>query len=158
MAKVCNALGIDTWELSGAAGLNRSVMRFNPGPDRGHCIPLEPALSFVEGASNTVSIRNLLRSPNKLILDAEICCRTRARCLNERKIGERLENFNLGVAYKKDIDYMRESPALSVIDLLRSRGGGRSLFTMRLWPEVLSTTLTQSATASRFTIRPNMID
>jgi UDP-N-acetyl-D-glucosamine dehydrogenase len=125
MAKVCNALGIDTWEVVRAAATKPfGFMAFYPGPGiGGHCIPLDPHyLSWKARQhgfdSQFISLAEQVNSgmPKyvvKLVSDA----------LNDERTavnGSRI--LILGVAYKKDIDDMRESPALSVIDLLRSRG------------------------------------
>ena len=125
MAKVCNALGIDTWEVVRAAATKPfGFMAFYPGPGiGGHCIPLDPHyLSWKARQhgfdSQFISLAEQVNSgmPKyvvKLVSDA----------LNgERKAVNGSKILILGVAYKKDIDDMRESPALSVIDLLRARG------------------------------------
>jgi len=125
MAKVCNALGIDTWEVVRAAATKPfGFMAFYPGPGiGGHCIPLDPHyLSWKARQhgfdSQFISLAEQVNSgmPKyvvKLVADA---------LNNERKAMNGSKILILGVAYKKDIDDMRESPALSVIDLLRSKG------------------------------------
>ena len=125
MAKVCNALGIDTWEVVRAAATKPfGFMPFFPGPGiGGHCIPLDPHYlswkarqhgfdsQFITLAENINS--SMPRYVAGLVRDA----------LNDKeKSVKGAKILILGVAYKKDIDDMRESPALSVIDLLRSRG------------------------------------
>jgi UDP-N-acetyl-D-glucosamine dehydrogenase len=125
MAKVCNALGIDSWEVVRAAATKPfGFMPFYPGPGiGGHCIPLDPHYlswkarqhgfdsQFITLAENINS--SMPRYVAGLVRDA----------LNEQeKSVKGAKILILGVAYKKDIDDMRESPALSVIDLLRSRG------------------------------------
>ena len=125
MAKVCNALGIDSWEVVRAAATKPfGFMAFYPGPGiGGHCIPLDPHyLSWKARQhgfdSQFITLAEQINSSMPqyvagLVRDA----------LNEAEKsvkGSRI--LILGVAYKKDIDDMRESPALSVIDLLRSRG------------------------------------
>ena len=125
MAKVCNALGIDSWEVVRAAATKPfGFMPFYPGPGiGGHCIPLDPHYlswkarqhgfdsQFITLAENINS--SMPRYVAGLVRDA----------LNEQeKSVKGSKILILGVAYKKDIDDMRESPALSVIDLLRSRG------------------------------------
>ena len=155
MAKVCNALGIDTWEVVRAAATKPfGFMPFYPGPGiGGHCIPLDPHYlswkarqhgfdsQFITSAEQINS--SMPKYVAGLVRDA----------LNENEKsvkGSKILIF--GVAYKKDIDDMRESPALSVIDLLRSRGA-EVVYHDPFVPEVISTTLTRSATASRFIIR-----
>ncbi|MDQ6788308.1 MAG: nucleotide sugar dehydrogenase [Acidobacteriota bacterium] len=125
MAKVCNALGIDTWEVVRAAATKPfGFMAFYPGPGiGGHCIPLDPHyLSWKARQhgfdSQFISLAEQINSgmPKyvvKLVSDA---------LNNEKKAMNGSRVLILGVAYKKDIDDMRESPALSVIDLLRSKG------------------------------------
>jgi UDP-N-acetyl-D-glucosamine dehydrogenase len=125
MAKVCNALGIDTWEVVRAAATKPvGFMAFYPGPGiGGHCIPLDPHyLSWKARQhgfdSQFITLAEQINSgmPKyvaNLVRDA----------LNENeKSVKGAKVLILGVAYKKDIDDMRESPALSVIDLLRSQG------------------------------------
>ncbi len=125
MAKVCNALGIDTWEVVRAAATKPfGFMAFYPGPGiGGHCIPLDPHyLSWKARQhgfdSQFISLAEQVNSgmPKyvvKLVSDA---------LNNEKKSVNGSKVLILGVAYKKDIDDMRESPALSVIDLLRAKG------------------------------------
>ncbi len=125
MAKVCNALGIDTWEVVQAAATKPfGFMAFYPGPGiGGHCIPLDPHyLSWKARQhgfdSQFITLAEQINSgmPKyvaKLVADSLND--------NEKSIkGSKI--LILGVAYKKDIDDMRESPALSVIDLLRAKG------------------------------------
>jgi UDP-N-acetyl-D-glucosamine dehydrogenase len=125
MAKVCNALGIDTWEVVRAAATKPfGFMPFYPGPGiGGHCIPLDPHYLSWKARQHGFDSRfitlaeeinsSMPRYVAGLVRDA----------LNEaEKSVKGSKVLILGVAYKKDIDDMRESPALSVIDLLRSRG------------------------------------
>jgi len=125
MARLCNALGIDTWEVVRAAATKPfGFMPFFPGPGiGGHCIPLDPHYlswkarqhgfdsQFITLAEQVNS--GMPRYVAGLVRDA---LNDQQKSVNGSKI------LILGVAYKKDIDDMRESPALSVIDLLRARG------------------------------------
>jgi UDP-N-acetyl-D-glucosamine dehydrogenase len=125
MAKLCNALGIDTWEVVRAAATKPfGFMPFFPGPGiGGHCIPLDPHyLSWKARQhgfdSQFISLAEQVNStmPNYVV---EII----TNALNEdKKAVNGSTILILGVAYKKDIDDMRESPALSIIDLLRADG------------------------------------
>ncbi|MDO0822215.1 nucleotide sugar dehydrogenase [Desulfosporosinus nitroreducens] len=122
---LCDRMGIDIWEVVEAAGTKPfGIQTFYPGPGvGGHCIPIDPFYltwkareydfhtRFIELAGEInveVSyyvinkVVRALNSVNKSLKDAKI--------------------FVLGVAYKKDIDDMRESPALKIIELLRKQG------------------------------------
>ena len=125
MAKVCNALNIDTWEVVRAAATKPfGFMPFYPGPGiGGHCIPLDPHyLSWKARQhgfdSQFISLAEQINSgmPNYVIKLVSNALNNERKAVNGSKI------LILGVAYKKDIDDMRESPALSVIDLLRAKG------------------------------------
>lgn len=125
MAKVCNALGIDSWEVVSAAATKPfGFMPFYPGPGiGGHCIPLDPHyLSWKARQhgfdSQFISLAEQINStmPNYVVELASTALNDDKKAVNGSKI------LILGVAYKKDIDDMRESPALSIIDLLRADG------------------------------------
>jgi UDP-N-acetyl-D-glucosamine dehydrogenase len=125
MAKLCNALGIDTWEVVRAAATKPfGFMPFYPGPGiGGHCIPLDPHyLSWKARQhgfdSQFISLAEQINSgmPEYVVKLTQTALNKNKRALNGSKI------LVLGVAYKKDIDDMRESPALSIIDLLRAKG------------------------------------
>jgi UDP-N-acetyl-D-glucosamine dehydrogenase len=125
MAKLCNALGIDTWEVVRAAATKPfGFMPFYPGPGiGGHCIPLDPHyLSWKARQhgfdSKFISLAEQINStmPNYVVELASTALNEEKKAVNGSKV------LILGVAYKKDIDDMRESPALSIIDLLRADG------------------------------------
>jgi len=125
MAKLCNALGIDTWEVVRAAATKPfGFMPFYPGPGiGGHCIPLDPHyLSWKARQhgfdSQFISLAEQVNStmPNYVVELITNALNEHKKAVNGSKI------LILGVAYKKDIDDMRESPALSIIDLLRADG------------------------------------
>ncbi|MDQ3129247.1 MAG: nucleotide sugar dehydrogenase [Acidobacteriota bacterium] len=125
MAKVCNALGIDTWEVVRAAATKPfGFMPFYPGPGiGGHCIPLDPHYLSWKARQHGFDSRfiTLAEEINSSMPKYVAGLVRDALNENEKSIkGSKI--LILGVAYKKDIDDMRESPALSVIDLLRSRG------------------------------------
>ncbi|HEV7701713.1 MAG TPA: nucleotide sugar dehydrogenase [Pyrinomonadaceae bacterium] len=125
MAKVCHALGIDTWEVVNAAATKPfGFMPFYPGPGiGGHCIPLDPHyLSWKARQhgfdSKFISLAEQINSnmPAYVVELASTALNTDSKAVRGSKV------LILGVAYKKDIDDMRESPALSIIDLLRADG------------------------------------
>jgi len=125
MARLCNTLGIDTWEVVRAAATKPfGFMPFYPGPGiGGHCIPLDPHyLSWKARQhgfdSQFISLAEQINSgmPGYVVKLVSTALNNERKAVNGSKI------LVLGVAYKKDIDDMRESPALSIIDLLRARG------------------------------------
>ena len=125
MALMCNRLGVDVWEVIDAAATKPfGYMKFTPGPGLGgHCIPIDPlylswklrALNytarFIELASEINT--NMPRYVISLIQDG-----LNQQCKPLR--GSRV--LVLGVAYKPDVDDLRESPALDVIGLLEQKG------------------------------------
>ncbi len=125
MARLCNTLGIDTWEVVKAAATKPfGFMAFYPGPGiGGHCIPLDPHyLSWKARQhgfdSQFITLAEQINSnmPGYVVKLVQGSLNEVSKAVKGSKI------LILGVAYKKDIDDMRESPALSVIDLLRSKG------------------------------------
>lgn len=119
---LCDRMGLDVWEVVDAAGTKPfGIQTFYPGPGvGGHCIPIDPFYltwrarqfdfhtRFIElaGEINIQASYHVVdvvsRALNKV-----------GKCLNGSKI------LVLGVAYKKDISDVRESPALKIIELLR---------------------------------------
>lgn len=125
MAKVCHALNIDTWEVVRAAATKPfGFMPFYPGPGiGGHCIPLDPHYLSWKARQHGFDSQfiTLAEQINSGMPKYVVELVRSALNDNERSVkGARV--LILGVAYKKDIDDMRESPALSVIDLLRALG------------------------------------
>jgi len=125
MAIVCDKLGVDVWEVIEAAATKPfGFMKFTPGPGvGGHCIPLDP--HYLAWKMRTLNYRTRFIELAGEI-NAEMPEYWVARVvdrLNERgKAARGSDILVLGVAYKKDIDDVRESPALDVIRLLAQRG------------------------------------
>jgi len=125
LAIMCDHLGVDVWEVIDAAATKPfGFMKFTPGPGLGgHCIPIDPLYlswkmksfhynaRFIELASEINTnmprfavgkVQNALNDIGKAVRGSKVLV--------------------LGVAYKPDIDDMRESPALDVIHLLQQKG------------------------------------
>jgi UDP-N-acetyl-D-glucosamine dehydrogenase len=125
LALMCERLGVDVWEVIDAAATKPfGFMKFTPGPGLGgHCIPIDPlylswkmkALNynakFIELASEINT--NMPRYVVSRVLEA---LNDRSKPLKGSKI------LVLGVAYKPDIDDVRESPAFDVIALMKQKG------------------------------------
>lgn len=126
LAQACDRLGVDVWEVIDAAATKPfGFMRFTPGPGLGgHCIPLDP--HYLSWKMRTLAFRTRmieLASEINSEMPAFVVQKV-ADCLNDaRKPLKGSRVLVLGVAYKKDIDDLRESPALDVIRLLQERGG-----------------------------------
>ena len=131
VAIICEKLGVDVWEVIEAAATKPfGFMKFTPGPGLGgHCIPIDPhylswklkALDYdarfiqLAGEINTampVHVVDLVRN----------ALNTQQKALNGSNI------LIAGVAYKKNVNDVRESPALDVMRLLETDGAGISFY------------------------------
>lgn len=125
LAQACDKLDVNVWDVIDAAATKPfGFMKFTPGPGLGgHCIPLDPHyLSW--------KMRTLAYKTRMIELASEINAEMPAHVV--RKVADALNDETkpvrgsrilvLGVAYKRDIDDLRESPALEIIRLLQERG------------------------------------
>ena len=125
LAIVCDKLNVDVWEVIDAAATKPfGFMKFTPGPGiGGHCIPLDP--HYLAWKMRTLNYKtrfiDLASEINSQMPDWVV--NKVGSALNEvRKAVNGSRILVLGVAYKRDIDDVRESPALDVIRLLEERG------------------------------------
>ncbi len=125
IAIMCDKLGIDVWEVIDAAKTKPfGFMPFYPGPGLGgHCIPIDPLYlswrlksfnynaRFIELADeiNTNMPRYVITKISEALNDA-------AKPIRNSKV------LVMGVAYKRDVNDVRESPALDIIGLLQQQG------------------------------------
>jgi UDP-N-acetyl-D-glucosamine dehydrogenase len=125
MARLCYTLGIDSWEvISAAATKPFGFMAFYPGPGiGGHCIPLDPHYLSWKARQHGFDSRFIgLAEEVNSRMPQHVVQLISDGLNDERKAMNGARVLMLGVAYKKDIDDVRESPALSLIDLLRAKG------------------------------------
>src|SRR5213075_1406280 len=125
MARLCKTLGIDTWEVVRAAATKPfGFMPFYPGPGiGGHCIPLDPHYLSWKARQHGFDSRFIGLAEEVNSRMPEHVVQLVSDGLNdERKAMKGSRVLLLGVAYKRDINDVRESPALSIIDRLRARG------------------------------------
>jgi UDP-N-acetyl-D-glucosamine dehydrogenase len=125
MARLCYALNIDTWEVIRAAATKPfGFMPFYPGPGiGGHCIPLDPHYLSWKARQHGFDSRFISLAEEVNSRMPEHVVQLVSDGLNdERKAMKGANVLLLGVAYKKDVDDVRESPALSIIDRLRAKG------------------------------------
>ncbi len=122
---MCGRLGVDAWEVIDAAATKPfGFMPFYPGPGLGgHCIPIDPF--YLSWKMRTLNYRARfieLAGEVNSEMPEHVCARV-SQALNEREKavkGSRV--LVLGVAYKRDVDDVRESPALDVMRLLEEAG------------------------------------
>jgi UDP-N-acetyl-D-glucosamine dehydrogenase len=125
MARLCYALNIDTWEVIRAAATKPfGFMPFYPGPGiGGHCIPLDPHYLSWKARQHGFDSRFISLAEEVNSRMPEHVVQLVSDGLNDdRKAMKGSNVLLLGVAYKKDINDVRESPALSIIDRLRAKG------------------------------------
>lgn len=125
LAMLCHEMGISLWEVVDAAKTKPyGFQAFYPGPGLGgHCIPLDPY--YLSWKAREYGFHTSMIESSMIINDKmpEYCVERAMKILNRH--GKALSTSKvlvLGVAYKQDIDDYRESPALSVIDILGENG------------------------------------
>jgi UDP-N-acetyl-D-glucosamine dehydrogenase len=125
VALMCRRLGVDAWEVIEAAATKPfGFMPFYPGPGLGgHCIPIDPL--YLSWKLKTLNYRarfiELAGEINSSM--PEYVCELVGETLNrqERSVkGSRV--LVLGVTYKRDVNDVRESPALDILRVLERRG------------------------------------
>src|SRR5206468_3690668 len=125
VAIMCGKLGLDTWEvIQAAASKPFGFMPFYPGPGLGgHCIPIDPLylswkLKTLKYNARFISLADEINSSMPEFVEVMV-----ADALNARRKAVRGSRILMcGVTYKRDIDDVRESPALDIIELLQRRG------------------------------------
>jgi UDP-N-acetyl-D-glucosamine dehydrogenase len=125
IALMCNEMGVDVWEVIDAAATKPfGFMPFYPGPGLGgHCLPIDPLYlawkaKFYNFETKFINLamevnRNMPAFVVKKITDSLNLIK---KSINGSKI------LILGTAYKNDIDDLRESPALTIMQLLEEKG------------------------------------
>ena len=144
---VYDTMGIDIWEVLDAAATKPfGFMRFNPGPGwGGHCIPLDPFYLAWKAREYGLSTKFIelagevnVEMPHYVVEKLQLALNDRRRAVRGSRV------LVLGLAYKKDIDDPRESPAFEVINLLTELGAELSYHDphvpraprMRSWPNI----------------------
>jgi UDP-N-acetyl-D-glucosamine dehydrogenase len=129
---VFGEMGIDAWEVVDAAKTKPfGYMPFYPGPGiGGHCIPIDPfyltwkARAFGVGTRFIDVAGDITASLPRAVVQAT----AEAMSARLQKAIHGAKVLVVGIAYKRNIDDMRESPALPIIELLRRRGADVSYF------------------------------
>ena len=122
---MCDRLGLNAWEVIEAAATKPfGFMKFTPGPGLGgHCIPIDPLylswkLKTLDYTARFIELASEINTSMPRYWVQKV-----ADALNDRSKAVRgSQILVLGVAYKKDVSDVRESPALDIIHLLREKG------------------------------------
>jgi UDP-N-acetyl-D-glucosamine dehydrogenase len=125
IALMSDKMGIDVWEVIEAASTKPfGFMPFYPGPGLGgHCIPIDPFYLSWKARSmgfeaRFIELAGMVNSfmPYHVVNKIADALNQQCKCIKGAKI------LIVGVAYKKDIDDVRESPALDIINMLSEKG------------------------------------
>ena len=125
LAIMCDRLHVDVWEVIDAAATKPfGFMKFTPGPGLGgHCIPIDPLylswkLKSLNYTARFIELASEINTgmPRFVVGKVQDGLNEHAKAIKGSRI------LILGVAYKPNIDDMRESPALDVIGLLKQKG------------------------------------
>jgi UDP-N-acetyl-D-glucosamine dehydrogenase len=125
MKMLCDRMGLDVWEVIQAASTKPfGFMPFAPGPGLGgHCIPIDPFYLTWKARQYEFHTRFIeLAGEVNTQMPYYVVQRTMEGLNRKRKTLNGARLLILGVAYKRDVDDLRESPALRIITLLRERG------------------------------------
>lgn len=124
-ALMCRRLGVNTSEVIDAAATKPfGFMPFYPGPGiGGHCIPVDPLylswkMRFSGYEPRFIALADEINRsmPSHVVELATDALNQRHRCLNGAKV------LALGIAYKRGVGDIRESPALEILTMLRAKG------------------------------------
>jgi UDP-N-acetyl-D-glucosamine dehydrogenase len=125
LALMCDRMGIDVWEVVDAAKTKPfGFMPFYPGPGLGgHCIPIDPFYLSWKAKEAGFEARFIeLAGQVNSGMPHYVADKIGAALNSHRKAVNGSTVLVLGIAYKRDIDDIRESPALDVMHLLQDRG------------------------------------
>ncbi len=126
LAMLCDRMNIDVWDVIDAAATKPfGYMPFRPGPGLGgHCIPIDPFYLTWKAREFDLHTEFIELAGKVNSQMPEFCVAKVVRALNSRRRalnGSRV--LVIGVAYKANVNDMRESPALRIVELLRAEGG-----------------------------------
>lgn len=129
MALICDKLGVDVWEvIHGASSKPFGFMPFFPGPGLGgHCIPIDPLylswkLKSLNYDARFIHLADDINShmPHHVVNKVQFALNEQSKSVKGSRI------VVLGVAYKKDIGDVRESPSVSIMSILNQLGASMS--------------------------------
>jgi nucleotide sugar dehydrogenase len=125
LAQVCEKLDVDVWDVIDAAATKPfGFMKFTPGPGLGgHCIPLDPhylvwKMKTLAYKTRMIEVASEVNSemPRYVVRKVADALNTVGRPISGSRV------LIVGMAYKKDVDDLRESPALEIMSMLQQKG------------------------------------
>ncbi len=122
---IFDRMGIDVWEVIDAAKTKPfGFQAFYPGPGLGgHCIPIDPFYLSWKAREHNIAARFIeLAGEINTSMPEHVVMRVTEALNDEGKALRGAKVLMLGLAYKKDVDDVRESPAVELIELLQERG------------------------------------
>jgi len=123
---LCLRMGVDVWEVIEAASSKPfGFMPFYPGPGLGgHCIPVDPFYLSWKAREYDFSTRFIRNWPAEVntAMPYHVVDSIAAALNDHKKSLKGSKILILGVAYKKDVDDLRESPTLKIMEILQKRG------------------------------------
>lgn len=122
---ICNHMGIDIFEVIDAAGTKPfGFTKYFPGPGiGGHCIPVDPHYLGWKAKEFELNLDFIEIAENINFFMPKYVCEKIIEALNFKKKALNCSKILiLGLAYKRDVDDVRESPSLKIIDRLTSMG------------------------------------
>ena len=131
MAVICSKLGLDVWEVIEAASTKPyGFMPFHPGPGLGgHCLPIDPLylswkLKALRYSTRFIELADDINThmPDHVVDKVSDALNTDRKAVNGARV------LILGVAYKRNVDDVRESPAFEIMQLLVERGAEVSYY------------------------------
>lgn len=156
LAIMCKYLNVDVWEVIEAAATKPfGFMPFYPGPGLGgHCIPIDPLylswkLKTLNYKARFIELADEINSamPEHVISLVADALNARRKSINGSRI------LVLGVAYKRDVDDIRESPALDIFDGLMRRGARVTYHDPHIPQFTLGGAVVRSVALTRQTLR-----
>lgn len=149
LSLICDQMGINVWELIRLANKHPRVRILNPGPGvGGHCIAVDPWF-IVHSAPDKARLISTAREVNDgkplWVVDKVM------KAVNDRLlVVKRVKVACLGLAFKANVDDLRESPALEIVEILSAQSAAINLLVVEPFIERLPVTLEGKAVLAQF--------
>lgn len=145
LSLICDELDIDVWELIALANRHPRVRILNPGPGvGGHCIAVDPWF-IVDSAPDSARLIRTARQVNDSKPAWVIAKTVEAAVAARQLLGRDIVIACLGLAFKANIDDLRESPALEIVERLAGQQSGNRLLVVEPYVDELPPALAAHA-------------